>query len=60
MSNRDWLKDPLPLRTDGKRFRDVSLIEQNEILFRFIEQIKIDVRDIKAHFEVPDSDEEVL
>lgn len=55
---RDWLRDPLPLREDGKCFRDVSLVEQHELLFRFVEQILHDVRDIKAHFAIADRDDE--
>lgn len=45
---RDRLRDPLPFRADGKRFRDVSLVEQHEILFRFLEEIFDDVVEIKA------------
>lgn len=47
---RDRLHDPLPNR-DGRRFRDVSLIEQHEILFRFLEEIYDEVLAIKARLE---------
>jgi len=47
-STRDRLRDPLPFRADGKRFRDVSLVEQHEILFRFLEEIFDDLAEIKA------------
>lgn len=50
-TTRDRLRDPLPFRADGKRFRDVSLVEQHEILFRFLEEISDDVMAIKSAIE---------
>ncbi len=35
----DRLSEPLPFRADGKRFRDLTLVEQNEILFRTMEEV---------------------
>jgi len=35
----DRLNEPLPFRADGKRFRDLTLVEQNEILFRILEEV---------------------
>ncbi|MEQ8450624.1 MAG: hypothetical protein RIB97_13145 [Nitratireductor sp.] len=42
----DRLRQPLPGR-DGKRFRDVSLIEQHEIIFRFLEELYDEVLEVK-------------
>lgn len=41
----DRLRDLIP-GTD-KRFRDMSLTEQNEILFRFLEEIMDEVRALR-------------
>ncbi len=51
----DRLASPLP-NSDGKRFRDVSLIEQHEILFRFLEEIYDEVLEIKSHLTRHGSD----
>jgi len=46
MSDRDRLREPVPGH-NGKRFRDLSLVEQHEVLFRFLEEIYDEVLSIR-------------
>lgn len=46
MSGRDRLREPVPGH-NGKRFRDLSLVEQHEVLFRFLEEIYDEVLSIR-------------
>lgn len=46
-SVRDRLEEPIPGQ-NGKRFRDLSLVEQNEVLFRFLEEILDEVRSLRG------------
>lgn len=39
----DILKDPLP---DGRRFRDLSMVEQNEVTIRVIEVLLEEIREL--------------
>lgn len=43
----DFLNDPLPHY--GVRFRELSLVEQNEVMFRFLEEIFDELRAVRAH-----------
>lgn len=51
MSNQtpDRLLSPLPGRKE--RFREVTLVEQHEILFRFLEEIYDEVRALRDRLD---------
>jgi len=46
----DLLRDPLPW-LKGKRFREASLVEQNELIVRLIEETLDEVRALRSDLE---------
>lgn len=45
---RSRLRDPIPWRTDKKRFGELTQSEQNEVLFYFLELIWGELQDVRA------------